>query len=72
MQRPLHLSTPREIRQSLAKIANETRRGDLSPSVCNALTACCNSILSALKSCDYERKILELEQKIEELEAMSK
>lgn len=68
MKRPLHFSTPREVRQSLTKIANETRSGELSPQVANALVCCCNAILGSIRADEQERRIAELEKMLSELE----
>lgn len=68
-KRPLHLSTPAEVRQALTKIINETRNGDLSPSVANALICGCNAVLNSLRLDVQERKLEELEAILEEHEA---
>lgn len=67
-KRPLHLSTPREIRAALAKIANETRSGEMTPQMANALVCVCNAILGCIRTDEQERKIVELEKTLAELE----
>ena len=68
-KRPLHLSTPAEVRQALTKIINETRNGDLSPSVSNALICGCNAVLNSLRLDVQKKKLEELEAILEEHEA---
>ena len=66
MKRPLKLSTPREVRASLAKVVNEVRAGELSPQIGNCVIVGCNAILAAIRTDEQERQLMELEQKVEE------
>ena len=59
MKRPLKLSTPREVRASLAKVV-------LSPQIGNCVIVGCNAILAAIRTDEQERQLMELEQKVEE------
>ena len=66
MKRPLKLSTPREVRASLAKVVNEVRAGELSPQIGNCVIVGYNAILAAIRADEQERQLMELEQKVEE------
>ena len=66
MKRPLKLSTPREVRASLAKVVNEVRAGELSPQIGNCVIVGCNAILAAIRTDEQERQLMGLEQKVEE------
>lgn len=61
-RKSLKLSTAREIRQSLSKIANLVLNGELDPKQANALIVCCNAILSSIRIDEQEKKLAELEK----------
>ena len=60
-QRPLRFSTAREVRESLTKVANETRAGTLSPQKANAIICAANVILSSIKTEEQERNFAKLD-----------
>lgn len=68
-KRPLHLSTPAEVRQALTKIINECRNGDLTPAVANALICGCNAVLGSLRLDEQGRKLEQLETILQERES---
>lgn len=59
----LKLTTPREVRQSLNRIANMVLNGELEAKDANAIMYACNIVLSAIR-------VDEQQQKLEELEAL--
>lgn len=61
-RKSLKLSTPSEIRRALARIANMVLNGEIEPKEANCLILCCNAVLNAIKTCEYEQKLLELEK----------
>lgn len=62
MKRPLRANNPAAVRETLVKVANEVRRGDLSPQQGNSITASMNVILSSMRIDEQEKKIAELEK----------
>lgn len=68
MKRPLRFSTPREVRESLTKVANEVRTGQLAPQLANSIAYIANVILGSIRVDEQERRIVEMEQVIERLE----
>ena len=66
-KRPLHLSTPKEVRAAVAKVVNEIRTGALTPQQGNAIITGCNVILSSIRTDEQEKRLEELEQALEEL-----
>ncbi|MCD8117502.1 MAG: hypothetical protein LUE21_10385 [Oscillospiraceae bacterium] len=66
MKRPLRFDTPRHVRETLAKIGNELRRGEMTPQTANALVCVCNSVLSCFKTFELEAKIDELAKILED------
>ena len=67
-KRPLHLSTPKEVRAALTKTVNEIRTGALTPQQGNAIITGCNVVLQSIRIDEQERKIVELESLLEEKE----
>lgn len=59
----LKLTTPREVRRSLNRIANMVLNGELEAKDANAIMYACNIVLSAIR-------VDEQQQKLEELEAL--
>lgn len=62
MKRPLRANNPAAVRETLVKVANEVRRGELSPQQGNSITASMNVILSSMRIDEQEAKIAELEK----------
>lgn len=67
-RKSLKLSTPGEVRKALARIANMLINGEIEAKEANSIILCCNAILGAMKTCDYEQKLLELERLLGEAE----
>ena len=67
-QRPLRFDTPEAVRRSLAKVANETRSGALSPPQANAMTAAANAFLSSIRADVQEKRLAELEKLLTDIE----
>lgn len=64
----LNLNTPRNIRASLAKVANWTLNGDIDVKRANAVTYICNVILQSIRTDDQERRIEEIEESLTRIE----
>ncbi len=62
----LKLSNPRDVRQSLARIANMVLNDEVDPKQANAIMYACNSILSAIRTDEQEQRLCELEQLMKE------
>lgn len=60
------MSTPREVRASLSKIANAVYNGEIDPKRANAILYACNAILNAIRTDEQERKLDELERLVKE------
>ena len=58
----LRLKTPTDIRRGLQKVANLTISEKLDPRAANAFVACCNAILSSLRTDEQERRLVALEK----------
>lgn len=69
MKKKLNLNTARNIRQSLAKLANLTLNGEIDVKRANAVTYVCTVILQSIRTDDQERRIEEIEEQIAELDA---
>lgn len=61
-KRALRAHNAAAVRETLVKIANEVRAGDLMPAQANAITACMNAILSSIRIDEQEAKIMQFEQ----------
>ena len=61
-KRRIKLSTPREIRTALSKIANMVLNDELQPTQANSIIMCANAILSSIRTDDQEKRIEELER----------
>lgn len=57
----LRLSTPTEVRRTLARIANMTVNGEIDTKTANTIILACNAILGAIRADEQQRKIEELE-----------
>ena len=67
-KRPLHLSSPKEVRAALTKVVNEIRENKLSPQQGNAIITGCNTILQSIRVDELERKIATLEALLDDKE----
>ena len=67
-KRPLHLSSPKEVRAALTKIVNELRTNSLTPAQGNAMICGCNAILQSIRMDEQERRMAEIEKHIQHLE----
>jgi len=67
MAKRLKLSTPREVRQALSRVANMVLNGQLDPKAANAIMYACNVILGAIRIDEQQKKLDELERMMEEL-----
>ena len=64
----LNLNTPRNIRASLAKVANWTLNGEIDAKSANTVTYICNVILQSIRVDDQERRIEEIEESLARIE----
>lgn len=64
----LNLNTARNIRASLAKVANWTLNGDIDVKQANAVTYICNVILQSIRTDEQEQRIEEIEATLERIE----
>ena len=64
MARRIKLSTPREIRQALSRVANMALNGELEPKQANVVIYAANAILGTIRTDEQQRKIDELEKAI--------
>lgn len=62
----LKLGTAKEARRSMNRVANMLLNDEIDPKTANALVYACNSVLSAIRSDEYEKRINELEELLEE------
>ena len=67
-KRPLHLSTPAEVRAAVTKVVNEIRSGALTPQQGNAIITGCNVILSSIRTDEQEKRLDELQALVEDAE----
>ena len=66
MAKRLRLSTPTEVRHTLAKIANLVYNGELDIKIANSLTVTCNAILNSIRLDDQQKRIEEIERILQE------
>ena len=62
------MGSPREVRRTMSRIANMVVNGELTIGEANAVTYCCNSILTAIRVDDQAAAINELEEMVLALE----
>ncbi|MBD7915236.1 hypothetical protein H9660_08760 [Clostridium sp. Sa3CUN1] len=60
----LRLSTPSDIRKTLAKITNMIANNEIDTKKANTIIYSCNSILNSIRVDDQEKRIAELEEYI--------
>ena len=67
-RKTLKLSTPADIRRSIARTGNMILNGEVDPKQGNALLYACNSALNVIKTSELETKLTELETLVMEME----
>jgi hypothetical protein len=60
----LRLSTPADIRKTLAKITNMIANNEIDTKKANTIIYSCNAILNSIRADELEKKIHELEEYI--------
>ena len=63
----LKLSTPKEVRKSLATVANMVLNGDIDAKKSNAFVYVTNAILTSIRVDEQQREIEELREIIQEI-----
>ena len=71
MAKRLKMTTSREVRRTVNRIANMLLNGDIDPKTANAILYGCNVCLGAIRVDDQQAKLDELEQMVRKLEARS-
>lgn len=69
MKRPLRAHNTQAVRDSLVKVMNECRSGEITPAQANSITATLNVILQSMRLDDMTQRINELEMVLQRLEA---
>lgn len=64
----LKLSTPKEVRKSLATVANMVLNGDIDAKKSNAFVYICNAIISSIRIDEQEKQIQELKEIVQEIQ----
>ncbi len=67
MKKRLKLSTPREIRRTISRVANMVLNGELEAKEANTILYACNITLSAIKTVEQEERLNELERELDAL-----
>ena len=67
MKKRLKLSTPREIRRAISRVANMVLNGELEAKEANTILYACNVTLSAIKTVEQEERLNELEKELDAL-----
>lgn len=62
----LRLSTPSDVRKTLARITNMIANNEIDTKKANTIIYSCNSILNSIRVDDQEKRIEELEELINE------
>lgn len=68
MSKRLKMSSSREVRRTVNRIANMLLNGDIDAKTANAILYACNVCLGAIRTDEQEKKLGELERTIKELE----
>lgn len=63
----LKMSSSREVRRTVNRIANMLLNGDIEPKTANAILYACNVCLGAIRTDEQEKKLDELEKLVEQL-----
>lgn len=64
----LRLSTPTEVRRTLARVANMVVNDEIDTKTANTIILACNAILGAIRTDEQQRKIEELEVMLNAIE----
>ena len=64
----LRMSTPTEVRRTLARVANMAVNGEIETKTANTIILACNAILSAIRTDEQQKKIDELEELLKKLD----
>ena len=67
MAKRLKMSSSREVRRTVNRIANMLLNGDIDPKTANAILYACNVCMGAIRTDDQEQKLDELEKLVMEL-----
>lgn len=67
MAKRLKMSSSREVRRTVNRIANMLLNGDIDSKTANAILYACNVCLGAIRTDEQERKLNELEMLVREL-----
>lgn len=67
MAKRLKMSSSREVRRTVNRIANMLLNGDIDPKTANAILYACNVCLGAIRTDEEEKKLDELEKMVREL-----
>lgn len=67
MAKRLKMSSSRDVRRTVNRIANMLLNGDIDPKTANAILYACNVCLGAIRTDEQERKLDELEKMVMEL-----
>lgn len=62
----LKLTTPREVRRALNRVANMVLNGEIEAKDANAIMYACNITLAAIRTDEQERRLEDLERMIKE------
>ncbi len=63
----LRMSTPTEIKRTLARVANMALNQEIDSKTAHVIINACNAILGAIRTDEQQRKIDELEKLLEEI-----
>lgn len=58
----LKVSTPQEVRRTLARVLNMVANGQMDSKSANCIIAGCNAVLGAIRTDEQQKKIDELER----------
>lgn len=67
MAKRLKMSSSRDVRRTVNRIANMLLNGDIDPKTANAILYACNVCLGAIRTDEQEKKLDELERMVMEL-----
>ncbi|MBC8537435.1 hypothetical protein H8693_00620 [Christensenellaceae bacterium NSJ-63] len=62
----LKMSSPREVRRTLARIANMTINGEIESKTANTIILACNAVLGSIRADEQQRQIDEIQSKLDE------
>lgn len=65
-RKTLKLSTPEDVRRSIARVANLSLNGEIDTKTANTLIYACNSVLASIRTDQYKQKVDELESLMSE------